>query len=66
MSLIGNDRIEKLNGGETRNQPRAFDGSKTNSQPYVTARPEVTYKSLNGDTAQGQLKFIIMATDGRE
>jgi hypothetical protein len=41
-----------------------FDGSKTNSQPYVTARPEVTFKSLAGDSAEGQLKFIIMATDG--
>ncbi|KAJ9103108.1 hypothetical protein QFC21_002530 [Naganishia friedmannii] len=56
--------IEKLNGGETRNKPRMFDGSKTNSQPYVTARPEVIYKSLAGDAIQGQLKFIVMATDG--
>jgi hypothetical protein len=43
-----------------------FNSSKTNKKPYVTARPEVTYKSLTGETAQGQLKFIVMATDGRE
>jgi hypothetical protein len=43
-----------------------FDSSKSNKKPYVTARPEVTYKNLTGDTSQGQLKFIIMATDGRE
>lgn len=43
-----------------------FNSSKTNKKPYVTARPEVTYKTLTGDSAQGQLKFIIMATDGRE
>ncbi|WVQ82583.1 hypothetical protein IAT38_004713 [Cryptococcus sp. DSM 104549] len=31
--------------------------------PYVTARPEVTYRKLHPETGE-QLKFIVMATDG--
>jgi pyruvate dehydrogenase phosphatase len=31
--------------------------------PYVTARPEVTYRSLEGED---KLRFVVLATDGRE
>nr|XP_019048296.1 hypothetical protein I302_02066 [Kwoniella bestiolae CBS 10118]OCF27226.1 hypothetical protein I302_02066 [Kwoniella bestiolae CBS 10118] len=34
-----------------------------NTPPYVTARPEVTYRKLKNEDGD-QLKFVIMATDG--
>lgn len=42
------------------------DDSLSVSTPYVTARPEITYKKLTrGDTSQtGDLRFIVLATDG--
>lgn len=34
------------------------------SQPYVTAKPEVAYKKLTRGDKEGDLRFIVMATDG--
>lgn len=34
--------------------------------PYVTARPEIVYKKMSADDKNGELRFIILATDGRE
>ncbi|KAL7420258.1 hypothetical protein Q5752_005227 [Cryptotrichosporon argae] len=35
-----------------------------NTPPYVTARPEVTYRSLDGGPGGEKLRFVVMATDG--
>lgn len=34
----------------------------------MTARPEVTHRKLNStaNPAEGELKFLVMATDGRQ
>lgn len=36
--------------------------------PYVTARPEVTYRKISDDSQseEGQLRFVVLATDGSE
>jgi pyruvate dehydrogenase phosphatase len=34
--------------------------------PYVTAKPDVTYKKLTRGNTEGDLKFIVLATDGRK
>lgn len=36
--------------------------------PYVTARPEVTYRKISNDplSDEGQLRFVVLATDGSE
>lgn len=33
--------------------------------PYVTARPQITHRSLKGQDGE-KLRFVVMATDGRE
>ncbi|KAJ9097049.1 hypothetical protein QFC20_006291 [Naganishia adeliensis] len=43
----------------------AYDPSTHTTPPYVTARPDVTGRSLERNKdVKGQLKFIIAATDG--
>lgn len=45
---------------------RLFDASKHISPPYLTAKPGTTMRSLeSSDKPQGNLKFIIAASDGR-
>jgi pyruvate dehydrogenase phosphatase len=33
--------------------------------PYVTAQPEVTYRKIHPSSGE-KLRFLVMATDGRE
>lgn len=50
-----------MEGKQPRPTPAA---SKT--PPYVTARPEVTCLPLKGPAAEeGELRFVVLATDGR-
>ena len=60
------DSIQELKWKSDRTQPVLFDASKHKTLPYITAKPDITFKSLTGDESVGQLKFIILATDGRE
>lgn len=44
---------------------QTLDVDKHVSPPYVSARPDVTMRSLKStDKPQGNLKFIIIASDG--
>lgn len=52
--------------GRFESKPPLFDASKHKSPPYITAKPDITVQSLTGEKSKGQLKFIILATDGRE
>ncbi|KAJ9103113.1 hypothetical protein QFC21_002535 [Naganishia friedmannii] len=61
---ISSCSIRKLKWKSNRTRPVLFDALQHKPPPYVVARPDVTFKSLKGDKRTGQLKFIILATDG--
>jgi hypothetical protein len=47
--------------------PPLYDPTSHVTPPYVTAKPEITVRSLEKDKeVKGQLKFIVAATDGCE
>jgi hypothetical protein len=47
--------------GKKARKPRPYN----QTPPYVTARPEITHRKIKGDDGE-KLRFVIMATDGRE
>ena len=42
------------------------DDELARTPPYVTAKPDVTYRKLTRGSKEGDIRFIVMATDGRE
>jgi hypothetical protein len=42
------------------------DDELAETPPYVTAKPDVTYRKLTRGSKEGDIRFIVMATDGRK
>lgn len=56
------DRLKKI----APDQTPVKDDELAKSPPYVTAKPDVTYKKLTRGSKEGDIRFIVMATDGCE
>lgn len=48
---------------DSRNRPAP---SNSVTPPYVTAQPEVTYRKISQTNDGEELKFVVLATDGRK
>lgn len=55
-------RLKKIAPEQTPDK----DDGLARTPPYVTAKPEVTYRKLTRGDQSGDLRFIVMATDGCE
>lgn len=59
------DADEGLLGPEDK-RPRGVP-ARLKTPPYVTASPEVTHRKISGEGSKaGKLRFLVLATDGRQ